>query len=396
VVRTLNDTTKWYEDVYFNAVQKQTSKRFMQESVDAGYIQGETKLFKKLQFVGGFRWEHEDIETLTFFNKGTANTGYVTSVMQPDPYLRAAANAYNVHTQADYTNLFPSIHAVYDITPNLKARASWSTTYGRPDVIQLVPAASASDTAQTVTIGNPDLKPQMAKQIEFKLEYFFKNNGIFSATVFRKNITDVLSGNNFSNGIVGNGVDNGFDGQFGGYTIFSARNLGSETIKGLELDYNQRLTFLPGELKGLAVRANFTIIAADADFFFSAAQTAAVHRTTYQIPGTAPKTGNFGLTYNRGNFGASFDLNYTAKYPDAVIATLGINTPQFDQLIVYRKDLVTMNLGVTYRVRPNATVYLNLNNLGAEGTDRYLVSENRPRAHVLATRQLTLGITGQF
>jgi TonB-dependent receptor len=396
VVPTLGDTTKWYEDVYFNAVQKLTSKRYMDETVDAAYVQGELRPIKKLLLLGGFRWEHEDVGTATYFNKASTNVGYVTSLVESDPYKRAAANAVLQTKNSKYTNLFPSIHAVYDITSNLKARASWSTSYGRPDLIQLVPAASVSDTNQTVTIGNPDLKPQMAKQVEMKLEYYFKNNGILSVGVFRKHITDVLSGNNFTNGTVGQGLDNGFDGLYGGYSIISARNLGTETMKGVEFDYNQRLTFLPGELKGLAVRANYTIIAADADFTFAATQTSPVHRTTYQIAGTAPKTGNFGLSYNRGNFGTSFDLNYTGAYPVAVISTLNINTPQFAQLISYRKDLTTMNVGFTYRVRPNATLYFNVNNLGARGYDRYLVSTNRPREHIITPRSLILGITGQF
>ncbi|MEI6105472.1 MAG: TonB-dependent receptor [Opitutae bacterium] len=396
VVPTLGNTGIWYEDVYFNAVQKFTSKRYMDETVGAGYIQGEVRPIKNLLLLGGFRWEKEDLGTATYINKAATNTGYVTSVMEPDPYKRASANAVLTTTHSKYTNLFPSIHGVYDITPNFKARASWSTTYGRPDLIQLVPASSANDTAQTVTIGNPDLKPQMAKQVELKLEYYFKNNGILSVGVFQKHITDVLSGNNFTNGTVGQGTDNGFDGLYGGYSIISARNLGTETMKGLEFDYNQRLTFLPGEFKGLAVRANYTLIAADADFTFAATQTSPVHRTTYQIAGTAPKTGNFGLTYTRGKFGANFDVNYTGAYPVAVISTLNINTPQFAQLISYRKNLTTMNLGLNYRVRPYATVYFSVNNLGARGYDRYLVSTDRPREHIITPRSLQLGVTGQF
>ena len=396
VVPTLTDGSKWYEDVYFNAVQQLTSKRYMQESVDASYIQAEIRPLKKLLLLGGFRWENEDLETATYLNKAAANTGYVTSLQQSDPYLRARANAVYTVTRSNYTNLFPSIHAVYDITPNLKARASWSTSYGRPDVIQLVPAASVSDTAQTVTIGNPLLKPQMAKQVEVKVDYYFQNTGVLSVAVFRKHITDVLSGNNFTNGNVGQGNDNGFDGLYAGYAIISARNLGEETMTGLEIDYSQRLTFLPGALKGLGIRANYSIISAEAEFTFSATQTTPVHRGTYQIPGTAPKAANFGLTYNRGDFGASFDLNYTGAYPVTAVATLGINTPQFDQLISYRKDLTTMNLGFTYRLRPNATLYFDVNNIGADGPDRYLVSTNRPREHIISPRSLILGISGRF
>lgn len=396
VSRTLGDPNLWYEDLYFSAVQRFSAKRFIDEKVNAGYFQAEARLAKKFYVVGGARWEHADVRTFSYINKGTANVGYVTSLMEADPFKRARLNAVDTRTHNDYTNLFPSIHGVYDITPNLKARASWSTTYGRPDAIQLVGTPSASDTAQTVTLGNPALKPQMAKQVEFKVEYYFKNNGLFSATVFRKHITDVLSGNNFTNGTVGQGLDNGFDGLYGGYSIISPRNLGEETMTGLELDYNQRLTFLPGAWKGLAVRANYSLIAASAEFTYSAAQTTPLHRTTMQIPGTSPKTGNFGLTYTRSDFGASFDVNYTGKYPVESVATLGINTPQFVQLISYRKDLMTMNLGFTYRVHPKATLYFNVNNLGAKGYDRFLFSENRPREHIVTPRSITLGVTGQF
>lgn len=398
VSRTLGDSTRWYEDVYFNAVQKLTSKRFFKETVDSGYFQGETTLLGKLVLLGGVRWERMKLNTLTYANKATTNAGYVNSLVEADPYKRARLNAVNLTTKADYMNAFPSIHAAYDITPNLKARASWSTSYGRPDGIQLVPAGAGAinDTAQTVTYGNPNLKPQMAKQVELKLEYYFKNNGILSATVFRKNVSDVLSGNNFTNGVVGPGTDNGFDGLYAGYAIISARNLGDETIKGLEVDYNQRLTFLPGALKGLAVRGNVSYISAEGDLTFAATQTAPVHRSTREIPGIAPRAANLGLTYTSGKFGASFDLNFTGEYADTTVATLNINTPQFVQLIVYRTNLTTMNLGFTYRVRPDATIYLNVNNLTEQGTDRYLASTNRPRVHVGSPRFITLGVTGQF
>lgn len=396
VSRRLNDAAFWYEDVYFNAVQKFTNRRYFKETVDAGYIQGDIRPLKNLLLLGGVRWEKTDVSTLSYLNRGAANVGYVTSLVESDPYKRAALNAIRQTTKGNYTNAFPSIHAAYDITPNLKARASWSTTYGRPDGIQLVPAASASDTAQTVTIGNPELKPQMAKQIELKLEYFFSSNGLVSVTAFRKSVTDVLSGNNFVNGVVGQGTDNGFDGLYAGYNIVSPRNIGDETLKGLEFDYNQRLTFLPGIFKGLAVRGNLSLISAEGDFFFSATQLAPIHRTTRQIPGIAPRAANLGVTYTRGNFGASFDVNHTGEYPDTIVATVGIDTPQFAQFINYRKNLTTYNLGFTYRVRPEATIYLNVNNLTAEGTDRYVFSPNRPRAHVISPRILTLGVTGRF
>lgn len=389
-------SSNWYEDVYYNAVQKLTSKRYMQESVDSAYVQAQTKLFKKLTVLAGVRFEKADVETGTYFNKASTNVGYVFSTTEPDPYKRARANAVYQTTHGEYTKKFPSLHLAYDLKPNLKLRASWSTSYGRPDLLQLVPAVSVNDTAQSVTIGNPDLKPQMAKNIDLKLEYYFKNSGIFTVSVFQKRISDYLPGLNYSNGTVAQGPDNGFDGNYGGYTLFSPRNIGAITMRGLEIDYKQRLTMLPGALKGLTVRGNASFATAEGDLFFTAAQTVPNKRNTKEIPGVLPTAGNFGLQYTKGKFGASFDLNYTSEYADSVAATLGANTAAFNQLIVYRKDLLTMSTGISYRLSSDATLYLNVNNLTEQGSERYLVTEERWRQRVASPMSIVFGVTGTF
>lgn len=386
----------WYEDVYYNAVQKLTSKRYMQESVDSGYVQASATFFKKLTILGGVRVEKADVETATYFNKASTNVGYVTTLVESDPYKRARANAVYQTTHGEYTKKFPSLHAVYDLTTNLKLRASWSTSYGRPDLLQLVPAVSVNDTAQTVTIGNPDLKPQMAKNIDVKLEYYFKNSGLLTLAAFQKRITDYLPGLSYANGTVAQGNDNGFDGNYGGYTLFSPRNIGAITMRGLELDYKQRLTMLPGALKGLTVRGNASFITAEGDLFFTAAQTVPNKRKTKEIPGILPRIANFGLLYTYKKFGASLDLNYSGEYADTVAATIGANTAAFDQLIVYRKALTTLNAGVTYRLSPDATLYLNASNLTEQGSERYLVNEARWRQRVASPMLLIFGVTGTF
>ena len=109
-----------------------------------------------------------------------------------------------------------------------------------------------------------------------------------------------------------------------------------------------------------------------------------------------PRSGNVGVTYNRGKFGATFDVNYTGAYPFTVVSTQNINTPQFFQLISYRKAVTTTNLSFNYRVMPNATVYLSINNLAAKGYDRYLQTTDRPREHIITPRSFQVGVTGTF
>ncbi len=150
------------------------------------------------------------------------------------------------------------------VTPNLKARASYSTSYLRPDLLQLVPAVAVNPVNQTVTIGNPDLRPEMAETIDLKLEYYTKNNGIASVTVFRRWNKDRITTQSIRGGdLVENTPDNGFDGLYGGYAILAPRNNGTAVFDGLEFDFRQRLSFLPGFWRGLTTRGNVSLLKAE-------------------------------------------------------------------------------------------------------------------------------------
>ncbi len=246
----LSDPTRWTEDLVYAAQQPYVGRRLMDEGVDAAYIQGQGKL-GRLTLLAGVRVEDVSVDTFTYVK-------YLATpvAVEPDPVKRAKLDYGASSPDGGYTKLFPGVHLAFDITHNLKARASWSMSYGRPTVPQLIPALSFNDTNETVTGGNPSLGPQLARNIDVKLEYYFKSSGLFSVGVFEKKITDYIL--NRALGIVQSGPDNGYEGNFAGYTITAPSNAGDARIRGWEADYRQRLTFLPGLLKGLTFAANYT------------------------------------------------------------------------------------------------------------------------------------------
>ncbi|MBI2497414.1 MAG: TonB-dependent receptor, partial [Opitutae bacterium] len=122
---SLGNAAFWYEDVNFTAVQNYTNRRILEEGVDAAYIQATAKI-GKLTVLGGVRGEKVTTDTFTFFR--SKSTPIAT---EPDHFKRAALDFRQQVTEGSYSKLFPSIHFAYDITPNLKARASWSMSYGR-------------------------------------------------------------------------------------------------------------------------------------------------------------------------------------------------------------------------------------------------------------------------
>ncbi len=374
---TLNNAAMWYEDVNFTATSQYTNRRILEEGVDAAYIQASTR-FGPLTVLGGVRREWVTTDTFTYFRARTT-----AIAAEPDHFKRAALDYGRLSKDGEYAKSFPSVHVAYDITRNLKARASWSTSYGRPTLAQLITAPSASDANRTVTLGNPDLQPQNGENVDLKLEYYYSDTGMVSVRGYKKDITDYIGASGRSGELVGSGPDNGFESLYEGYEIIQARNLGSATYKGLEFDFRQRLTFLPGALRGLTVRANYTYLKSRGNF------GGTVGFNSNQIAGFIPRAYNVGLLYTYGKWGASYDLNYTASWP-VVNATPGAAGNRF------RDSWTVMNAGLRYDLTRATTLFANVSNLAQEGRQEYIFDSSRPRHMYVIPRAVKFGVTGRF
>lgn len=388
VSNTLDNTALWTEDVNFNAVEKYRSTRIVEEGVDAGYVQGTLKL-GRFTALGGVRGEW--VSTETFFYVAAAAAKRTTVAAEPDPIKRAIRDYTPSSIDSNYHKFFPSLHLAYDLTKDLKIRGSWSTSYGRPRLQDMVGIPTAVDpvgtNVGTVTIGNPGLKPAMAKNIDFRIDYNIGATSFFSARFYKKNISDYVGSAVRSGTLIADGPDNGFGGQYVGYELIEPKNIGTTESKGMELDYRQRLSFLPGALKGLFFRANYTDVRTSAVFN-------GIAYAPGQVVGSAgqwyvPRTYNLGLQYFYGKFGANFDVNYTAQFPIAFgLTSLGSNQ--------FREKRTVMNTGVSYQVRPELTVFLNVNNLSEEGLETYTSIESRHRQFYVLPRSIKFGVTGRF
>jgi hypothetical protein len=79
------------------------------------------------------RWERTDNDAVGWVRARTLSGTAATAA--EDVAIAAAKRDYadNQRTvSGSYTKPFPSIHLNHDITANLKARLSWSTSFARP------------------------------------------------------------------------------------------------------------------------------------------------------------------------------------------------------------------------------------------------------------------------
>ncbi|WP_414660350.1 TonB-dependent receptor [Horticoccus sp. 23ND18S-11] len=384
--RTPKDPTLWSEDLYYALQQRYTGTRSVTETVTAGYFMAQGKFGKegilgRTSFLGGVRMEKTDDDS---FGWVRARIGSTTAQQVADPVGSATRDYAGTRRviEGSYTKSFPSIHLTHDITPNLKARLSWSTSFGRPGFGELFPNETVNENAQTLTINNASLLPQNAKNWDASLDYYFEPVGNFSVGFFTKTIKDFIV-RNINVGTVASGQDNGYNGDYAGFTEFTSANAGTAYVQGWEFSYQQQFTFLPGLLKGLSGSVNYTQIDTHGDF------GGATYLSGGQVVGFIPKAANVMLSWRYKRFSTRVLYNWTGDYiVEYSAATVGRNR--------WRRAMDTVNLGLAYQLNPKVNLTCDVSNLFNEPQQIYRGFRNQPSTIIYNFITVNVGVNGRF
>jgi TonB-dependent receptor len=291
-----------------------------------------------------------------------------------------------------YTNYFPGVHFRYEAIPNLVFRGSFSTSIGRPNFTKLIPAikvrelndgespSGTGDPIPRVEINNPDIKPQFSDNFDLSAEYYLKGVGAFTLGVFRKNITDFIF-NRWDE--IGAGPDNGFGGLYEGYALKTTANGGWARVDGLELSYQQQLTFLPSPFDGLGVYANGTFLNSKGTYDES------LDEIRYEIKGFTKRSANAGISYIKYGVTARASLNFNGP------RLTGYN--EFAERQFYDGKRTSIDLSLAYALpRWKTSVFLDINNLTNAKRTRYKGREELQNNTQLYGMRITAGLKGEF
>ncbi|MSU49555.1 MAG: TonB-dependent receptor, partial [Opitutus sp.] len=301
----------WVEDNYFREQAKFTATNSVSEEVTAYYLMANGRLGRdgwlgRTGYLGGVRWE--DTKTL---GSGWVRSRVASSAAQQlaDPVGTAARDYANTDREirGAYNGAYPSVHAFHDITPNLKARLSWSTSFGRPDISNMRPGESIDETNRRLTVSNPGLKPQTSKNWDATLEYYFQGVGALTFGWFHKSIEDYIITGQVA-GLIPGGLDNGYDGEYEGFEKRTSINSGRAIAQGWEFSYSQQLTFLPGALRGLAASFNYSHV--DTHGLRGGTR----YLSNREVVGFIPNTANASLSWrHRSGFSARALYNFSGE-----------------------------------------------------------------------------------
>ena len=376
----------WREDVAFSAQSEAQQLREVAEEIGAAYVMGNVRL-GRLSVLSGVRFEDTQVEgdgPVTYLSpeERARRAAWVGPVTDDEARRRAFAQfGGRAHDEGKYNVVLPGVHLKYEPFPGLITRASWSTGLGRPPFGSIIPNTTINDDTLRVTVNNPELKPQYSHNYDVTTEYYFRPQGMVSVGVFRKKISDYIFTD--SGQIIGNGPDNGFDGEYEGYGLTTQSNGGSATIEGLELSYQQQLSFLPGWAKGFGVNANFTSLKTQGDYGGGAVLT------TNSLAGFLNKSGNLGISYR----GYGFDLRVQAVYRGEYLTSNNV----IPALVQYQRSKTTWVWKSRYAFSRKMSVFLDLDNVFSESLDMiYAAYPDRVVNNRKFPIKIVAGITGRF
>ncbi|MSU48308.1 MAG: TonB-dependent receptor [Opitutus sp.] len=374
------DAALWTDDLYFREQSKFTGNHAVTETVTAGYIMVQGKV-GQTGFLGGVRTERTEDESWGWVRSRTPSTA---AQQLADPIGSANRDYANNRRELSgrYTKSFPSIHLTQDFARNFRARLSWSTSFGRPAMSNLLPNETINETDQTLTINNPSLLPQAAGNWDASLDYYFEPVGNLSVGWFRKSIKDfIVTGIN--TGTIPSGTDNGYNGEYRGFSRLTTANAGTAFVQGWELSYQQQFTSLPGLLKGLGFMANCTLLDTHGDFGSSTSLSSG------QVAGFIPRTGNVSLSWLHRGFSTRVNVNHTGNYISTyTAASLGRN------LYIARRTMV--NFGAAYQLRPGVSFSIDVGNVFNEPQAAYRGIPDQIQSINIPGTTITFGVNGRF
>lgn len=242
----------------------------------------------------------------------------------------------------NYTNVLPSLLLKYEIGQNTNIKASITNTLARPKYIDLVPRVEVNKEDNEIEIGNPDLTPTTAINLDLMVEHYFKSIGLVSGGVFYKDINDFIV----------DGIQSDYDylGQtWDKYT--QPINGGDATLFGVEIAFQRQFDFLPGILRQFGFYTNYTYTKSTISDF----QIEDRDEDDLTLPGTPENSLNASLYYEGKKLSARLSYNYAGSFVDEY------SDKAYED--IYYDEVSYLDFNTSYKLVKNFVVYAELNNI---------------------------------
>lgn len=303
-----------------------------------------------------------------------------------DSWNGVLKNPDKVDTVREYTDVLPSINAVFDVNDSDKVRFSAARVVSRQNLFNLGQGSSYNFTRSSTagpnldrflytngSGGNGELDPYRASQFDVSYERYVGRQGLFSAAFFYKNVDSFIQNDTISVCIADQSVEGCTNGPFA-----APVNGEGGSIKGVEVAGQYSFD------NGFGFTANYTYSDSESSNFND-------FNDNLPIPGVAKNAYNVQAYYENNGLEArlsyawrdkSFQGNFGFADGAGGTATLG----------TYERAYGQLDGQIGYSITPKIKITLEGINLTEEATSRYLQFENLPFRYASGERRVIAGI----
>jgi TonB-dependent receptor len=200
------------------------------ERIPAGYVMNTIELASHVRLVAGVRFEATHVATTSFDDR---------------------AGTLTFKAGGDYLDVLPSASLRFGLDKDSDLRLVFGRGLARPDPQDLSAAVGQPDITvnpPTVSIGNPNIKAEHGNNYDILYERNLNPLGLIQAGYFYKDLTDPITSTQTIP----------TSGPFAGYKVSQPGNAGSGHVQGVEVGYQQQMSFLPSLLRGAGLSANYS------------------------------------------------------------------------------------------------------------------------------------------
>ncbi|WP_158266462.1 TonB-dependent receptor [Allosphingosinicella deserti] len=283
------------------------------------------------------------------------STGYISATL---PIVEA---------RRTYEDFLPAANLALEIGPDLILRAAAAKALSRPALGNLTPGGAVSTTGNlfTSTVGNPNLTPFRSTNLDAGIEWYFQKGAVLSAAVFQKKLKSFAQQLLTQTTVRESGIpSSAFPAGTDPNTPINITNFQSTeggTIRGIEINYQQPFTFLPGFLKNFGALINYTHIDSKITYFLTANRTGPVLQD--ELVNVSPNSVNATLYYEAGGFSARVSGAYRSQYLRQVPLRAGLP----DATGSY--STFNLDASISYDITPNIGLNIDMLNLTDQPTD---------------------------
>ncbi|MBU3005917.1 TonB-dependent receptor [Paraglaciecola arctica] len=239
--------------------------------------------------------------------------------------------------KGSYSKLLPAINAGYYIKENLLLRVAAAQSLSRPTLDQLAPLTTDNAQSGLFTMdisGNPAIEPVFSDQIDLALEWYFAENSLIGASIFRKDLEGFITSNTTNIEIAGET-----------FTVTQPINGDSAEVTGFELVLQKFFE------NGFGVTASYA---------YTDSSTIVDGEDAGALTGVADNSYSLSLIYEKDKISAQIALDYTGELVSDPFSPLG------DSYQSTMEEVSMVSASFNYSLTDNAQLFIEGNNLLGE------------------------------